>query len=478
MGIELKQSVSLSQQLIMTPQLQQAIKLLQLSRMELIETINQEMEENPVLDESANLEYDIDKPADENRETQDIPDVSEVTSEEKIPEDIDWEEVYTQEYNSGRAESIYEKKEAISFENIVSSKTDLTSHLMWQLGMCDLDEQGQTIGTHIIGNLNNDGYLDVPIEDIVEETGCPEDKVLQTLKTIQTFDPVGIAARTVEECLLIQARLHNLEGTIVEDIIKNHLHDIQNKQYKTIAQKLSAPIKEVINAITIIQGMEPKPGRPYSNEEPVYITPDIYIVKVGDDYEILLNQNGMPKLKINPYYSEMLSKKDNLTDEARAYIQEKLKSASWLIKSIYQRQETIYKVTESILRFQRDFFDHGITHLKPLILRDIAQDIDMHESTVSRITTNKYVHTPRGLFELKFFFNSSVKGISGTSFASKSVKEYIRNIIKREDRKKPYSDKEIVAMLSKLNIKIARRTVAKYRESMGILPSKHRKKPY
>ncbi len=477
MAIELKQSVSLSQQLIMTPQLQQAIKLLQLSRMELIETINQEMEENPVLDESVTAEYDRDKPDDEGKDTQDIPDVSEIASEEKIPEDIDWD-IYIQEYNSGRAESIYEKKEATSFENMVSTKPDLSSHLMWQLGMCDLDEQEQTIGTHIIGNLNNDGYLDVPIEEIVNETGYPEDKVLKTLKTIQTFDPVGIAARTVEECLLIQARLHNLEGTIVEDIIKNHLQDIQNKQYNTIAHKLSAPIRKVIDAITIIQGLEPKPGRPYSSEEPVYITPDIYIVKIGDDYEIVLNHNGMPRLKINSYYSEMLRKKDKLTEEARTYIQNKLKSASWLIKSIHQRQKTIYKVTESILRFQRDFFDHGITHLKPLVLRDVAQDIEMHESTVSRITTNKYVHTPRGLFELKFFFNSSVKGMSGAAFASESVKEYIRNIIKTEDRKSPYSDKDIVAMLSKLNINIARRTVAKYRESMGILPSRQRKAPY
>jgi RNA polymerase sigma-54 factor len=221
--------------------------------------------------------------------------------------------------------------------------------------------------------------------------------------------------------------------------------------------------------------MEPKPGRSYSDDRTVYITPDIYVISVGNDYEIVLNEDGLPRLRISAYYRNILRSKDSVSENVRAYIQERLRSAAWLIKSIHQRQRTIYRVTESIMRFQRNFIDNGITQLKPLVLRDVAEDIEMHESTVSRVTTNKYVHTPQGLFELKFFFNSSIDRIDGDCIASVSVKERIRTIIKSENTAKPFSDQEIVAILKKLNIKVARRTVAKYRESMGILPSRKRK---
>jgi RNA polymerase sigma-54 factor len=479
MALELRQALTLSQQLIMTPQLQQAIKLLQLSRLELLETINQEMEENPVLEEQITGEADedgrLDRKTEESKDN--TPDLPEVTVEERVREDVDWDN-YLSEYNSGWAESPYEERVPPPFENITSVKTNLYSHLMWQLNMSNLGQEQKEIASYIIGNLDEDGYLDTPIEEIIQTTGCSEDQVLETLHLVQNFDPVGVAARDTRECLLIQARFLNLEGTIVEKIIMNHLRDLENRKYEQVAKRLSVSVHEVIAAVTLLQGMEPKPGRIYSDEETIYITPDIYVFKVGDDYEIVQNEDGLPKLRINAYYREILRSTDSLSENAKLYIQEKLRSAAWLIKSIHQRQRTIYKVTESIVRFQRDFLDNGITHLKPLVLRDVAEDIQMHESTVSRVTTNKYVYTPQGAFELKFFFNSSISSVNGDAVASESVKEHIRNIIKSESKAKPHSDQGIADILKKLNIDVARRTVAKYRESMGILPSRKRKAPY
>jgi len=464
----------------MTPQLQQAIKLLQLSRLELLETIYQEMETNPVLEEQGAIESEEeelsveDEKPDLDEEATPLP---EVDVEEPPHDEVDWES-YLSEYNTGWAETPYEDRDVPQFENITSTKTNLYSHLMWQLNMNDFDEAQKEIGLHIIGNITEDGYLDITVEELAKNTGYPVEKVGETLKLIQTFDPIGVGARDTRECLLIQARFHNLEGTIVEKIILDHLGDLEEKRYEHIAKKLGISMDEVISAVSIIRGLEPKPGRSYSDEETIYVSPDIYVFKVGDDYEIVLNEDGLPKLRINAYYKDVLIRKDSLPDNVKAYIQEKLKSAAWLIRSIHQRQRTIYKVTESIVRFQREFFDKGITHLKPLVLRDVAEDIQMHESTISRVTTNKYVYTPQGLFELKFFFNSAISSVEGEAVASESVKEHIRNIIKMENKQKPYSDQEIADILKKLNINVARRTVAKYRESMGILPSRKRRKPF
>ena len=479
MALELKQSLNLSQQLIMTPQLQQAIKLLQLSRLELLETIYQEMETNPVLEETGVVDTEEEVPLEEEKpdSEEDSASLTEVDVEEPPHEDVDWE-AYISEYNSGWADTPYEDREVPQFENITSTKTNLYSHLLWQLNMSNFDEAQKEIGLHIIGNITDDGYLDITLEELAQNTGYPVEKVEETLKLIQTFDPVGVGARDTRECLLIQARFQGLQGTLVEKILLEHLKDLEDKRYDNIARKLGVSLSEVITAISIIQGLEPKPGRSYSDEETIYVSPDIYVFKVGDDYEIVLNEDGLPKLRINAYYKDVLSRKDSLPESVRNYIQDKLKSAAWLIKSIHQRQRTIYKVTESIVRFQRDFFDKGITHLKPLVLRDVAEDIQMHESTISRVTTNKYVYTPQGLFELKFFFNSAISSMDGDAVASESVKEHIRNIIKMENKKKPYSDQEIADILKKLNIRVARRTVAKYRESMGILPSRKRRKPF
>lgn len=480
MALELRQSLSLAQQLIMTPQLQQAIKLLQLSRLELLDAIYEEMEINPALEEAAAEESDEKPPAEDSKDenTEGEADVREVTVEERARDDVDWES-YLSEYNTGWAEPAHEKREVLPLENIASAKTNLSSHLLWQLHVSSLNEEQKRIGEHLIGNLNDDGYLHTPLEEIAQATGFHREKVLGVLQVIQNFDPVGVAARDMRECLLLQCRFHELAGTNVEKIILDHLPAIESRQYSKIAKQLSIEIEEVTSAVVIIQRFEPKPGRGYSDEEPIYITPDIYIFKMGDDYEIVLNEDGLPKLRVSPYYKEVLSNQNSLPEATKTYIQEKLRSAAWLIKSIHQRQRTIYRVTESLVRFQRDFFDRGIACLKPLVLRQVAEDIQMHESTVSRVTNNKYVYTPQGVFELKFFFNSALSSSNGgEDIASESVKAHIRNIIKSENKSKPKSDQEIADILKKENIRVARRTVAKYRESMGILPSRRRRNPY
>lgn len=491
MALQLKQSLSLSQQLIMTPQLQQAIKLLQLSKLELLETINQEMEENPLLDEQLQDDtVEVKQPSEEKESEKAEKDSEEIVEEasvsideqkssidEHVKESIDWES-YLSEYNTSRAETSHESRELPSFENITSSKASLSTHIMWQLNMGNFSKTQTDIGIQIIGNIDKDGYLKSSVEEIAQNTGFSVEEVQETLTLIQGFDPVGVAARDTRECLLIQVKFQNLGGTVVEKIILDHMYNLENKRYNNIAKNLGISLSDVLSAISIITQLEPKPGRQYNDEETIYISPDIYVFKMGDDYEITLNEDGMPKLRINNYYRQILATGDSLSPNTKQYIQDKLKSAAWLIKSIHQRQRTIYKVTESIVHFQKLFFDKGVTYLKPLVLRDVAEHIEMHESTISRVTTNKYVHTPQGIFELKYFFNSSIDGMDGESIASESVKEHIKNIIKSEKKTKPSSDHEIAAILQKLNINIARRTVAKYRESMGIPPSRKRKTHY
>jgi RNA polymerase sigma-54 factor len=476
MALELRQSLGLAQQLVMTPQLQQAIKLLQLSRLELLETISQEIEENPVLEELTAGESEQDEEKDDGKEEpiRETPEISEVTVEERARDDVDWE-TYITEYNTGWAETHYEEREVPSFENITDTKTNLSEHLTWQLNMSSLGADQREVGIHIIGNLDDDGYLDISLEEISEITGHSPEKVMKTLRLIQNFDPVGVAARDTRECLLIQVRFHKLGGTLVEQIIMDHMKELENRNYDKIASTLSLPLQDVVSAVSVIQTLDPRPGRVYSNEETIYITPDIYVFKIGDDYEIVQNEDGLPKLRINGYYRQILQNKTPISENTQTYIQEKMRSAAWLIKSIHQRQRTLFRVTESIVRFQREFLDKGIAHLKPLVLRNVAEDIEMHESTVSRVTTNKYVYTPQGLFELKFFFNSSISRLDGEALASESVKEQIRKLIKGEDKARPYSDKEIEKMMIGLNINVARRTIAKYRESMGSLPSRKRR---
>ncbi len=476
MALQLKQSLNLSQQLIMTPQLQQAIKLLQLSRLELLETISQEMETNPMLEEQAGEDQDDGVDAAESNETEDsLPEVN--VEDDVRREDVDWE-AYLGEYNTGWAETPYDGREFPSFENFTAQKPNLTSHLEWQLQMGNLSEEEQEIGEHIIGNLDADGYLKTTVEEVSQVTERSRDEVEGVLDVIQRFDPVGVAARDTRECLLIQLRLHGWRKSLSEAIVRDYMDKLENRNYDHIARGLGVTVDEVAEAVSVIISMDPRPGRRLSDEETVYISPDIYVFKVGDDYEIVLNEDGLPKLRINSFYRDVLMSKGAYGDSTKEYIQDKLKSAAWLIKSIHQRQRTIYRVTESIIRFQHLFLDRGIAFLKPLVLRDVAEDIQMHESTISRVTTNKYVHTPQGVFELKYFFNSAISGPDGESMASESVKQRIRDLIKGEDKKRPHSDQEVAEILKNDGINVARRTVAKYRETMGILPSRRRRQLY
>ncbi|MDM8518249.1 RNA polymerase factor sigma-54 [Desulfobacterales bacterium HSG16] len=474
MAIELRQQLKLSQQLVMTPQLQQAIKLLQLSRLELLDTIRQELVENPTLEE---VQETAEVKTGENSEAeQETPSLEkEVTIDEKIHDDIDWSN-YIDEYNSpGKAHFESEEREAPRYEAFVAHKESLSEHLHWQLMMTSLSDEEKQIGGLIIGNLDKNGYLSSTVEELSESSNIDSGKIESVLSGLQSFDPVGVCAKDLKDCLLIQARHIGCDSPLLVNIIDHHLQHLESKNYKAICRARKVSIDMVVSTVKIIRDLDPRPGLMFSYDTPQYINPDIYVYKMENEFVILLNDDGMPRLRINNFYKNAMQNEGAITGNAKDYMQEKLRSASWLIKSIQQRQKTIYKVMESILKFQKDFFDKGIEHLKPMVLRDVASDIDMHESTVSRVTTNKYTFTPQGIFELKYFFNSSISRVHGEAIASASVQERIRQIIESENGKKPYSDDRISEILKTSNIDIARRTVAKYREMMNILPSNKRR---
>ena len=472
MALELRQQLKLTQQLVMTPQLQMAIKLLQLSRLELMETIQQELQENPVLEEAVEEEI---QPVKKESETAETKGPDEVEFDGNIPDDVDWRN-FIDEYNTpGRTSYEIERREHTEFDRFLVKKQSLQDHLLWQLMMTGPSDLEKEIGSLIVGNLTADGYLDVSVDEIAGLVTTSPETVEQVLGLMQRFDPLGICARNLPESLLIQARHLGLENSLVEDIISHHLTNLENRNITAICRALGADRQQVLRAVKIIQGLEPKPGRLYSDEPPRHITPDVHVYKYDDEFVILLNDNGLPRLRINALYRRCLRGADQVSGKEKEYIREKLRSATWLIRSVYQRKKTIYRVMESILRFQRDFFEKGVGHLKPMVLRDVAEDIEMHESTISRVTTNKYAYTPQGIFELKYFFNSPINRFHGEAIASASVKDKIKHIIESENPKKPYSDKKICEILENDNINIARRTVAKYRELLNILPSSKRK---
>ena len=473
MALEIKQQLKLTQQLIMTPQLQQALKILQMPRLELMNAIQTELKENPVVEEM--LDASADEWSPEKEKDSSTGDQKETSSSG----DLEWDK-FPSDYSTTPYHDVpryADDNDRPSYEQTLSKPQSLTEYLIWQLRLSDLGEGDRRIGVQLIGNLGADGYLKAGLEGIAEECEVSVEMVEEVLGKIQEFDPPGIAARDLHECLLIQACHMGMEGTLAERIIKDCLKDLENYRIAQIAKKLNASIQEVVEAVEWIKGLEPKPGRLFGAEESHYITPDVFVFKFEDDYVIVLNEDGLPKLRISRFYRHSLSKKD-LAKETKNYIQEKMRSAVWLIRSIHQRQRTIYKVTESIMRFQREFLDHGIDYLRPLVLKDVAIDTDLSESTISRVVTNKYVHTPQGLYELKYFFNSSIQTDNGESLASQSVKDKIKRMINEEDLKNPLSDQEISELLAKKGIHIARRTVAKYRTMLGVLPSSKRRKLY
>ncbi|MBI2609062.1 MAG: RNA polymerase factor sigma-54 [Deltaproteobacteria bacterium] len=463
----LKQTLKLGQQLVMTPQLQQAIKLLQLSRLELEKVVSSELLENPLLEEDV-----------QSLEAKDLPKEEKKTLVEG-KDSFDWES-YVESYNASSGSLPYQKKnqdEVPVYENLTSKAQTLTDHLNWQLKLSEFSHEEVEIGAFIIGNLNEDGYLIMGVEEIAQKENWDLDKVKRVLSRIQSFDPVGVASTSLKECLLKQLDYFEIGDEKVKRVVQDHLQDLENRNFSTISKALNISQEGVIDIVKLIHQLEPKPGRSFSTTDTHYITPDVYIYKVADEYVIVLNEDGLPKLKISSFYKNLL-KTDESSTLTKDYIQDKLRSAIWLIRSIHQRQRTIYKVTESIVKHQKEFFDKGLQHLKPMVLKDIAADIGMHESTVSRVTTNKYMHTPRGIFELKYFFNTSVSRDEGADIASESVKHMIKEIVESEPPKKPYSDQRIVEILKSKNINIARRTVAKYRDMLKILPSSKRKKMF
>ena len=327
----------------------------------------------------------------------------------------------------------------------------------------------------MIGNLDDDGYLQDTLEDMSRQSGLEPEIFERALAKVQAFDPVGVAARDLRECLLAQLRALGSTDPLVLRIVTEQVALLQKRDFRGLSRVLGATLEEVAAAARVIGQLEPRPGRAFGGDDPIYITPDIYVYKIGDEFHVLLNEDGLPKLRINHLYREVLARGSNAAKDTKDYVQDKVRSALWLIKSIHQRQRTIYKVMQSIIKHQREFFERGINFLKPLNLRDVAEDIEMHESTVSRVTTNKYVHTPQGIFELKYFFNSSISRFDGEAVASESVKERIRKLIASEDPRRPLSDQRIAEMLKAANLDIARRTVTKYREAMNILSSTKRR---
>lgn len=473
---QLRQSMNLSQTLRMTPQLQQAIKLLQLSRMELESAVRKELDENPILEEAQELkEEDLQRTKEADAQVQTSAEQAESQDPQKQDE-FEWES-YLENNSKPPANNFSGNEEIMNYENVISTTQSLHEYLTWQSKMAGFSEEEQGLAEILINYIDDDGYILTPLEEIATNEGVDPTELKEMMPFIHEFDPPGVGARDLRECLLIQAKHLEEDTHDLVNIINNHLKDLEKKNYDGIAKALNRDVREIVELCKIIFAMDPKPGRAYAPADTQYVTPDVYVYKVGDDYMVSLNEDGLPRLKISNFYKNMLSGAGG-NNQTKDYIQEKLRSAVWLIKSIHQRQRTIYKVAESIVKHQRDFLDKGAGFIKPMVLRDIANDIGMHESTVSRVTTAKYVHTPQGIFELKYFFNSGIATTDGDSLASESVKMKIKDLIAKEDLKNPLSDQQIVDLLKKDGVVIARRTVAKYRDVLKILPSSRRKKMY
>ncbi len=475
MAIQQKLHTKLVQKLILTPSLQQAIKLLPMSTLELADLLNQEMVENPLLEEVPTEELLPADPATQPEKT----DAEASTQKSETWDDQDFEYFFGDYLDDGyQPRTPQEVKELPPIENTLSTASSLSDHLLWQLSLQTDDELLKEIGSAIIGNLDDDGYLVASFDELAAMGPWPIADVERALRLVQSFDPIGVAARDLQESLALQLRHLGLEGTPTEKIVIDHLRLLQNHQVPEIAKKLGLSIDEVKEYVEIIRHLDPKPGSRYNPQPSHYVIPDVYVVKMEDQYVALLNEEGLPQLRISPTYRRLLDKNSENTTETRAYVKDKFRSALWLIKSVEQRQKTIHKVASSIINFQRDFLDHGIEHLRPLVLRDVANDIGMHESTVSRVVTNKYMHTPQGVFEMKFFFHSGINSSYGESVSSVTIKQRIRKIIEQEDPRKPLSDSKIVGILQREGLLLARRTIAKYREELKIPTSNQRKVLY
>lgn len=479
MAMEPRLQLRQSQRVVMTPLLQQAIQLLQLSTLELQEVVQKELLENPLLEEVAPETSEAPEAA---AATPDAPaptpvepaPVEPAPTSERQTDDLpfDLTAVMFDDNSEERSLVAQEEREELPFENIVRSINSLTDHLDEQLRFTVEDPLVRRIGNEIIGNLDEDGYLRAELSEIAERCETTVDQVEKVLMLVQAFDPPGVAARSIQECLLIQLKSDPNPDPVSVEIVEVYFDELSRRRYPDIARALKLPLDRVMESVEEIMGLEPKPGRRFGGADSRYIVPDVVVHKMGSEYVVVLNEDGIPRLRVNALYRSLLR---NSGDEARAYVEQKLRSAVWLIKSVDQRQRTLRKVTQSIVKFQRDFLDKGLPCLRPLSLRDVGEDIGMHESTISRVTTNKYVETPQGLFELKFFFHSGIASGDGEMVSSVSVKKMIQDLLANEDPAKPLSDQEVAQILKGRGLTIARRTVAKYREELAILPSHQRR---
>jgi RNA polymerase sigma-54 factor len=489
--MEARLELKLTQKLIMTPQLQQAIKLLQLSRLELVQSISQELIENPVLEEAPSDTADEGETSEQDGESvADVPQ-SEQTSEgpseeretaEELKSDLEggiqWDE-YLNEMSDGRdyGQAEADDKELPSYDQTLTRLPTLSDHLIWQLHLSTSEAPLVSGGEWIIGNLDDDGYLRAELDEISRQSDLPQNDLERALALIQSFDPVGVGARDLRECLLIQVKSLDMEGTLVDKLVQGHLPDLEKRKYQTIAKALDTSLQEVMQAArVIIHELEPKPGSSFMSTDTSYVVPDVYIVKIDERYVIQLNEEGLPRVRVNSYYRKILSRKEGLDRATKEYLEERLRSAQWFIKGMEQRSKTIYRVAESIVKFQTAFLDSGIAQLRPMVLKDVAEDIGMHESTISRVTTNKYMHTPQGIFPMKYFFTTGFAAGTGDEISSLTVKDSMQKMIREEDLAAPLKDQQIVDAMKQRGITIARRTVAKYREELRIPPTSVRKR--
>lgn len=451
--LELKQTQKLAQQLVLTPQLQQAIKLLQLSQLELVEAIEAEIKENPILEV----------------EEQEQPEENDSKKKEEM---IEWLERFSpsEDYQTR------EEKEYPDYENMVKKTNNLRDYLRWQVGVSDFKNDERVWAEWIIENIDDNGYLSATLPEITEASGIVEDDLERVLLKIQKLDPSGVGARNLKECIRIQYEDRGEKDLLFEEVFEQCFEWFSRLDMREIARKSGHTVEQVRAVYEMIKTFDPKPGRNYEGEQTIYVVPDVHVVKTEDGFEVLLNDEGLPDLRMNRYYVELFVQ-EKLDGNAKEYVKKKIKQAEWFIKSLQQRQRTLYLVSKSIVDFQREFFERGIRSLKPLILKDVAHYIGVHESTVSRITTNKYMGTPFGVFEMKFFFTTGVGSENGDAFSANAVMDLIAEIIENEDRSNPLKDEEIVSVLKeKENIKIARRTVAKYREILHIQSSRERRR--
>lgn len=478
MAQEQRLELRLSQKLILTPQLQQSIKLLQLPLLELSQDINQELMNNPLLEETQEKATDN---KNETAGTSEEEPYREPSTDIETPLEkifgFTTDNYFEERESDGRDFGYFgeDTDETTSPFERNRQKTDLYEHLLWQLRLSSVHESIGKTAEIIINNLNDDGYLQASLEEIAKFAETTPENAIEALKFVQKLDPPGVSARNLQECLLLQMEPLHLKDTLVEKILTDGFTELENKKYKQLASKFKTSIEEIFDAVKIIEGLEPRPGRNYSGDEPIHIIPDVYVEESEGKFIITLNDEGVPRLRLSNYYRKLLANKKSLGPEEKQFLEEKLRSAIWLLKSLDQRNKTIYRVTESLLKFQEDFFRKGFKFLKPLNLKNVAEDLGMHESTISRVTSNKYIQCPQGLLSFRFFFSNAVPTAEG-SMSSSTVKDIIRQIISEEDPKNPYNDKKIVEMLKDRDISVARRTAAKYREELKIPSHIKRKK--